>query len=139
MAEDPALLCNKDWGSGLNAGFVLSLREGDIKFNAGDGVSERMDVTASLPYDFKEGWMHVILVVDRVTNKVRIYEDFSLKIEGSIPAALQTMSFDAFQLNIGQDGLGTYKYRLAAQLDDFILTADVLDSAAIAALKAYYQ
>ena len=139
VAEDPAILCNKDWGAGLNAGFVLSLREGDIKFNAGDGVSERMDVTASLPYDFKEGWMHVILVVDRVTNKVRIYEDFSLKIEGSIPAALQTMSFDAFQLNIGQDGLGTYKYRLAAQLDDFILTADVLDSAAIAALKAYYQ
>ena len=139
VAEDPALLCNKDWASGLNAGFVLSLREGDIKFNAGDGVSERMDVTASLPYDFKEGWMHVILVVDRMANKVRIYEDFSLKIEGSIPAALQTTSFDAWQMNIGQDGKGTYKYRLAAQLDDFILTADVLDSAAIAALKAYYQ
>ena len=139
VTEDPALLCNKDWGSGLNAGFVLSLREGDIKFNAGNGGTERMDVTASLPYDFKEGWMHVILVVDRVTNKVRIYEDFSLKVEGSIPAALQTTSFDALELNIGQDGKGTYKYRLPAQLDDFILTADVMDGAAVAALKVYYQ
>ena len=139
VREDPALLCNKDWAAGLNAGFVLSLREDDIKFNAGNGGTERMDVVASLPYDYKEGWMHVILVVDRVANVVRIYEDFSLKVEGSIPAALQTTSFDALQLNVGQDGKGTYKYRLAAQLDDFILTADVLDSAAIAALKAYYQ
>lgn len=42
-------------------------------------------------------------------------------------------------LNIGQDGTGTYKHRLPAQLDEFILTADVLTEADIAALKAYYR
>lgn len=36
------------------------------------------------------------------------------------------------------DGLGTYSNRLAAQLDEFILTADILSAEDIAALKAYY-
>lgn len=139
VADDPAILSNKNWDSGLNAGFVLSLREGDIKFNGGNGGSERMDVTAALPHDFKKGWMHVILVVDRSANKVRIYEDFELKAESSIPAALQGVTFDALALNIGQDGRGQYKYKLAAQLDEFILTADVLSGEDIAALKAYYD
>jgi len=47
--------------------------------------------------------------------------------------------FDALPLRIGQDGTGTYKHRLPAQLDEFILTADVLTEADIAALKAYYR
>ena len=139
VSSDPAILSNKNWDSGLNAGFVLSLREGDIKFNAGNDGTERMDVTAALPHDYKKGWMHVILVVDRSANKVRIYEDFEFKAEDSIPAALQAFSFDAFALNIGQDGRGQYKYKLAAQLDEFILTADALSAQDIAALQAFYN
>ena len=136
---DPCFLCNKDWKSGLNDGFVFSLRESDIKFNAGGkGGTERMDVVAALPLDYKEGWMHVILVVDRKEQQVRIYEDFALEGQGSIPDALRDVSFDALPLRIGQDGLGTYGDHLAAQVDEFILTADVLTAADIAALKAYY-
>ena len=43
------------------------------------------------------------------------------------------------RLNIGQDGTGVYKYNLSAQLDEFIITADVLDEETIAALKSHYQ
>ena len=140
VSGDPCLLCNKDWNSGLNDGFVFSLRESDIKFNAGvKNKSARMDVEAALPMDYKEGWMHVILVVDREHQEVRIYEDFALEGCGYIPAALQDVSFDALALRIGQDGLGTYKDNLAAQIDEFILTADALDAYAIGALKAYYK
>ena len=140
VSGDPCFLCNKDWKSGLNDGFVFSLRESDIKFNAGGrNKTERMDVVAALPLDYKEGWMHVILVVDRVNQQVRIYEDFALEGWGDIPAALQDVSFDALALRIGQDGLGTYGDHLAAQLDEFILTADALDAYSIAALKAHYQ
>ena len=139
MSGDPCFLSNKDWTSGLNDGFVFSLRENDIKFNAGGkGKTERMDVVASLPLDYKEGWMHVILVVDRARQQVRIYEDFALEGWGDIPAALRNVSFDALALRIGQDGMGTYGDHLAAQLDEFILTADVLNEADIAALKAFY-
>ena len=139
VSGDPCFLSNKDWTSGLNDGFVFSLRENDIKFNAGGkGKTERMDVVASLPLDYKEGWMHVILVVDRARQQVRIYEDFALEGWGDIPAALRDVSFDALALRIGQDGLGIYGDHLAAQLDEFILTADVLNEADIAALKAFY-
>jgi len=140
VTGDPCFLCNKDWQSGLNDGFVFSLRESDIKFNAGGkNKTERMDVVAALPMDYKEGWMHVILVVDREKQQVRIYEDFGLEGWGDIPAALRDVPFDALSLRIGQDGMGTYGDHLAAQLDEFILTADALSDKDIAALKDYYQ
>ena len=140
VSGDPCLISNKDWKSGLNDGVVLSLRESDIKFNAGGkNRAERMDVVAALPLDYKEGWMHVILVVDREKNQVRIYEDFALEGWGDIPAALRDVAFDALPLRIGQDGTGTYSDKLAAQLDEIILTADILTAEDIAALKAHYR
>ena len=83
--------------------------------------------------------MHVILVVDRKEQQVRIYEDFALEGQGSIPAALKDVSFDALPLRIGQDGTGTYEDHLAAQVDEFILIADVLQDEDIKALQAYYE
>ena len=49
------------------------------------------------------------------------------------------VAFDALPLRIGQDGTGAYSDHLAAQLDEFILTADILSDEDIAALKSYYQ
>lgn len=137
---DPAIFSNKDWVSGGNDGFVFSLRENDIKFNAGlKSAGERMDVAASLPLDYNKGWMHVILVVDRKENKIRLYEDFSLENEKAIPESLANASFDALSLNIGQDGTGKYEHHLAAQLDEIIITSDVMDNDFIAALKEHYK
>ena len=39
---------------------------------------------------------------------------------------------------IGQDGTGALKYKLPAQIDELIITADILDEDDIAALKTYY-
>lgn len=62
----PAIISNKNWASGKNDGWVLAAREGSLKFNAGcKSLGERMDLTASKPSDYNQGWMHVILVVDR--------------------------------------------------------------------------
>ena len=52
---------------------------------------------------------------------------------------MTNVSFDALDMNIGQDGTGVYKYNLSAQLDEFIITADVLDEETIAALKSHYH
>lgn len=49
------------------------------------------------------------------------------------------VAFDALPLRIGQDGTGAYSDHLAVQLDEFILTADILSDEDIAALKSYYQ
>ena len=48
------------------------------------------------------------------------------------------VSFDALELNIGQDGTGKYNARLAAQLDEIIITADAFSEGDVANLKAFY-
>ena len=142
VTGDPSVISNKDWGAGKNSGFILSLRGNnkDFRFNAGYNKSNRMDYSIPLPTDFNAGWMHVILTVDRENNKVRLYYDFGMEgDEGEIPEVLADVSFDALDVNIGQDGTGAYKYKLSAQLDEFIITADVLDENTIAALKSHYH
>lgn len=120
-------------------GFILSLRGNqDIKFNVGDGSKNRMDFTRPLPSDYNQGWMHVILTVDRLNRKVRIWYDFIDGDEADIPEALASTSFDSLDFNIGQDGTGKLKYKLASQIDELILTKDVLSDADITALKAHY-
>ena len=138
VPSDPCIISNKNWNSGGNIGFVLSIRsDEDIKFNAGNN-GDRMDAGAGLPLDYKNGWMHVILVVDRDKNKIRLFYDFASELDYDIPESLRNVSFDALDLNIGQDGTGHYGARLAAQLDEFIITADALSDDDIAKLKAYY-
>lgn len=139
-SNDPSIISNKDWRDGGHDGFVFSLRPDDMKFNAGsDALGTRMDGEAILPLDYKEGWMHVVLAVDRTENQVRVYYDFKKELEFDIPSRMRDVSFDAHALNIGQDGLGTYSYKLSATLDEMIVTADVLSETDIAALKAHYR
>jgi hypothetical protein len=138
VPSDPCIISNKNWNSGGNIGFVLSIRsDEDIKFNAGNS-GDRMDAGAGLPLDYKGGWMHVILVVDREKNKIRLFYDFASELDYDIPESLRNVSFDALDLNIGQDGTGHYGAHLAAQLDEFIITADALSDEDVAKLKAYY-
>lgn len=140
-SADPGLISNKDWQEGVYNGFILSYRgTKDIKFNVGDGSKNRMDYVRLLPSNYADGWMHVILTVDRPNRKVRIYYDFiDDGDKADIPAALASTSFDSKSLNLGQDGTGTLEYKLPAQMDEFIMTADVLTEADVAALKAYYE
>ncbi len=141
-SADPGLISNKDWQEGVYKGFILSLRgSSDIKFNVGNGSDGRMDFTRMLPANYNEGWMHVIMVVDRANRKVRLYYDFIDGDEKEIPDALANISFDSLNslnFNIGQDGTGVLEYSLPAQIDELILTADVLTDQDIAALKNHY-
>ncbi|MBQ3815577.1 MAG: hypothetical protein II836_05935, partial [Clostridia bacterium] len=138
VGSDPCLFSNKDWNSGKNKGFVLSLRDTDVKFNLGDG-SNRMDKENPLPIDYKDGWVYVILVVDREKNEIRFSYDFNPFEVSAIPGTLKKVSFDAYDtLNIGQDGTGKYGQRLAAVLDEFILIEGTLTDEDTAALKTRY-
>lgn len=138
--EDPSIISNKDWADGKNDGFVLSLRPNDIKFNVGEKSSgNRIDNSVSLPADFNKGWMHVVLTVDRASQIVRFYIDFKEVGNYNIPSYFISKSFDALDLNIGQDGKGDYRYKLPAQIDEMIITSDVLSAEDVTALKKYYQ
>jgi len=138
---DPSIISNKDWQEGVYKGFILSYRgTQDMKFNVGDGKKGRVDYVRILPTNYADGWMHVVLTVDRENRKVRIYYDFAFEgDEAPITDALASVSFDSKSLNIGQDGTGVLQYALPAQMDEFIMTADVLSEADVAVLKAYYE
>ena len=137
--SDPAIFSNKNWDSGANNGFVLSLRsDGDIKFNAGDGAN-RLDDSYALPLDYCDGWVYVILIVDREAGEVRFSYDFGTFLTDPIPAALVNASFNGLgSSNIGQDGTGRYSAHLSAALDEFLLVDGVLTDDDIAALKDTY-
>ncbi|MBE6638823.1 MAG: hypothetical protein E7616_05135 [Ruminococcaceae bacterium] len=137
---DPSIISNKDWASGKNKGWILSLRNGkDIRFNAGNG-SSRMDADAVLPKNFNEGWMHFLLIVDRESGKIHMSYDFGVMITADIPASLKNASFDAFNtLNLGQDGTGKYDLSLPATMDEFMIFDGALNEAEIASLAAYYH
>ena len=139
VTSDPVLLGNKNWGAGVNKGFVLSLRDSnDLKFNVGDGAN-RADKEYLLPSDFRAGWVYVVLVVDREKGEVKLSYDFGAFQTMVLPASLRDDSFDAFEvLNIGQDGTGAYSASCKATVDEFMLFDGVLDEDDLAALAEYY-
>ncbi len=139
VSSDPALISNKDWASGGNSGYVLCLENsGHVKFNAGDGAN-RMDMSHSLPADFRSGWMHVTLVVDRTAEEIKIALDFGDFQTQALPEALKGVSFDAFNvLNVGQDGTGAYSAALTATVDELMIFNGALTEAELAALAEYY-
>ncbi len=137
--DDPAILSNKTWTNGATNGFVLALRPADIKFNAGNGKA-RMDAEFALPHDYRDGWVYVVLTVDREAKKVGLSYDFGAFQFADIPAELVDDAFDALPtLNIGQDGTGKYRVGLGAVVDEFVLVDGALNDADVAALKAIYQ
>ena len=136
--EDPAILSNKNWGNGTTAGYVLALRPTEIRFNVGkDG--KRMDTNYQLPIDYCDGWVYVVLVVDREAKEVRFSYDFKNLQTAKIPEDLVDVSFDCFPvLNIGQDGTGKYRVNVGAELDEVMLINGVLTDKDVAALKGVY-
>ncbi|MBQ4193858.1 MAG: alkaline phosphatase family protein [Clostridia bacterium] len=138
VGSDPCLFSNKDWNSGANRGFVLSLRESDIKFNVGSG-GDRFDKEFVLPLDFRDGWVYVLFAVDREAGEIRLSYDFGEFVTAKISAGLKDISFEGLRmLNIGQDGTGRYSSSLGAVLDEFILLDGAADGDDLAALRDYY-
>ena len=92
-----------------------------------------------MPADFDEGWMHLILIVDRSANKIRFCYDFGEVSEAAIPANLSTASLtNGTILNIGQDGTGIYSHHLSAMIDELMIFEGALTDEEIAALATYY-
>ena len=137
--SDPAILSNKDWNKGTNPGFILALhRSSLLKFNMGDGTN-RTYADATLPADFAEGWMHVILSVDRVNNRIGISCDFGQFVYTDIPETLRTDSLNAYDcLNIGQDGTGNYPSKLSATMDEVMIFDGAFNEFDVEALAQYY-
>lgn len=140
MTSDPCIFSNKDWNSGANPGIALSFTENKkLRFNMGNG-SNKAYADATLPYNFRTGWMHILVSVDRDNNKVSICYDFSILTETTIPQSVADATFSALSaLNIGQDGTGNYSAALSGVIDEFMIFDGAFDLDDIANLANYYD
>ena len=137
---DPAILANKDWASGANSGWVLALHSTRLLFNFGNGSSRR-DIGFTLPSDYSDGWVHVIITVNHSANQVKCYYDFveqSMEYDKNGLTLTGTSLTNGSVLNIGQDGLGHEPDDLPGFLDDIMIFNGALTADDVAALKTYY-
>ena len=132
------LINEKNDFNGTTPGYVLALRPTEIRFNVGkDG--KRMDVNYQLPIEYSDGWVYVVLAVDREAKEVRFSYDFKNFQTAAIPENLADVDFDCFPvLNIGQDGTGKYRVNVGAELDEVLLINGALTDKDVAALKSVY-
>ena len=140
VSSDPCIISNKNWDSGKNSGLTIAINgsDNDIRLNLGNGGT-RADCNVSLPSNYREGWMHIIAVVDRERNKLGICIDFETYVEVDIPSGLWETSFDtSYPLNIGQDGRGTYNAKLSATLDELMIFDGAFGESDIQALASYF-
>lgn len=97
-----------------------------------------MDEQAKLPSDWQDGWVHVILSVDRATETVSIIYDFGRVNTFEIPEEMKGVSLDGeCGLVIGQDSSKEYE-ALPGTFDEFIVIDGAVTEADVAALAEHY-
>lgn len=142
---DPCIMANKEW-DGDDEGFVFYLynefqghdyQDFFIGFNFADGEN-RMDEGWRIPLDWQDGWVHVILTVDRTAGTVGAAFDFGEFATVAIPEELMNASFDGESgLIFGQDSTKEYE-SLPMSIDDVVIVNGTLNADEVAALADYY-
>ena len=119
----------------------MSIRKdngGDIRINYAEG-GKRIDLDKSLPADYVNGWVHIIVIVDRENHQLGACMDFGTIKTGSIPENLQETFLDTqYSYNIGQDGRGTYGSSLPSTVDEFMIFKGAFTQEDVADLAQYY-
>jgi len=112
-ADDKPFVCNKDWGSGGNAGWVIATEPDGMKWNMNDSVkSGRKDSPHVGSKLEDQNWHQVTVTFERAGNG-KIYIDGVLTDTTSIApsgAAIGSLDTDdlGYSINFGQDGRGDY-------------------------------
>lgn len=124
---DPAIFSNKNWASGLNAGFVLfgKTNGSQWKFNIGSG-SQRIDIDGGT---INDGVWHHIAVVYRQSGQKELYQDGVLLNTSStnIGASVST----ALQMALGQDGTLNYASAFKGELAEVRVWNTALSSSTL--------
>ena len=139
MVSEPSIMSNKDRSNGQNSGFVLCLTENsEVKFDmCYRGL--RTSVSWPMPSDYPNGWVYVVLVMDRELKEMRISYDFGEFIPAKITGIMGTKSIDGMPvLNIGQDGTGENGSPLPAVLDEILIVDGILTDSDIDVLRTLY-
>ena len=97
------------------------------------------DFEAPLPLDYTDGWMHLIVTVDRAANEASLYLDFKKVISLKMHPALADYDLTSLPFTIGQDGTREHPTQLSAVIDEFILTKEVIGEDTVEKMKEFYN
>ncbi|MFP3979049.1 alkaline phosphatase family protein [Marinobacter sp. KMM 10035] len=113
---DPHLLSNKDWASGYNPGFIVTVTDDSIKLNLGDG-SHRAD-TSWMPLA-KNQWIFAVATIDITNSQAALYlQDATFGFQASqINTGSVSSLASPYPLNIGEGGDGHYNVGRGVELD----------------------
>jgi len=131
---DPALIANKDWDSGSNAGFVIFADGAAVRANYRSKDIERRDFRGGNVLGTPE-WHHVLVTYDRDGASV-IYVDGNAAGSATIGPVGTLFAEEGAVLNIGQDGYGDYGSDISAEFDEVAIWGRLLD---IQEAAAVYQ
>jgi len=147
-AGDPVLFGNKDWASGANIGFLLSLRGSDWKYNANCAGGTRTD--AEYPFHATtieselDSWYHVAISVDRAANTYTFYVNgnkvgFTTDFAEKTHADIYDDEGNGYTFNIGEDGTTIYNMgqTLNVDFDEFAVWKKALTAEEITAVYTY--
>ena len=137
VIDTGAILCGTKGNQRCDSGMEIGFGDGYVSFILADGNNFRFEPQISTPNDNINGWMHLILTVDRQNNKVTVYCDFEKIGEADIPSEVENKSANGMKFNIGQSAMNSDN-PLTASLDDFIIYDGVITEEQITKLKTYY-
>jgi autotransporter-associated beta strand protein/YVTN family beta-propeller protein len=130
--SDGALMGNKDWTSGANVGWVISIMDGkNLNWNTIGGT--RSDVQLNPP--FLDGAWHLVTVTfDRATGAVTSYMDGVAANTGALNPSSSASLNAGFNTLVGSSGNGTYSG--TADIDDLAVWDRVITPQEVAAIHA---
>ena len=120
-SSDPAIIGNKNWGSGSNPGYVLGVQgNNNFEWNYREvAPNTRKDFDSPINFT-DDGWHHVVFSVQRGVFVRTFVDGLLVNVQPSVNAGNPPTSIDTtLAINLGQDGTGTYGSSITnALLDD---------------------
>lgn len=134
LSGDPGLLGNKDWNSGGNPGFVLfTTGARRARWNYRNADSPRIDSNVPPEAFPTDVWGHMVVTYDRAGNASTYVNGNLIDVRALGPVGT-VFQAEGLNLNIGQDGTGTYGSDQVAAYDEVALWNRVLTQQEVAAV-----
>lgn len=106
-SSDPAVIANKDWGSGGNQGWVFAPSGTGLKWNVADSTRTRRDSPGLGPLNDGQ-WHHYITTFHRADRATTFIDGVQVNAV-DISGMTETVDTPAgLSVNIGEDGTGLY-------------------------------
>ncbi|GAA3554414.1 LamG domain-containing protein [Snuella lapsa] len=130
--SDPAMVSDKNWGSGGNDGFVFAFTGGNWKFNYA-GAGSRIDLNGGVIND--GNWHFLMATIDR-NGDVTIYQDGVAQGNTDISPLAGVTIDSGLPIRLGQDGTGNYGIWFEGQIGnlfvyDYVLSPEEVEQVSI--------